>query len=101
MLGDKLKELRLSKKLTQKQIAEYLGINQTSYGDYEHGFYEPSITNLKKLARFYRISIDYLLDYSSSKLDVDFLKARIKELDIEQKEELLIKILEAIIEECK
>lgn len=101
MLSEKLIALRKKKRLSQETIAKNLGISRVQYGRYENGSSEISIEYIKKIAKFYDVSIDYLLEYSTSKLDVDFLKARIKELDIEQKEELLIKILEAIIDECK
>ena len=98
MLSDKLKALRLSKKLTQKQIADYLGINQTSYGDYEHGFYEPSITNLKKLARFYRVSIDYLLDYKVEEETMQGIKDKFKGYDRDQLLDVLDEIMKALID---
>lgn len=101
MKTDKLLFLRKQKWLKQKDLAELLNVTRQQYQRCESGLNELDYSGLIKVAKFYDVSIDYLLGYSSSKLDVDFLKSRIKELDIEQKEELLIKILEAIIEECK
>lgn len=58
---EKLKELRFKKKLTQAQVAQEIGIEQTSYGKYELGKAIPSVEVLQKLAEFFRVSTDYLL----------------------------------------
>lgn len=55
-----LKELRLKKDETQKQIADKLGITQFTYCNYEKGKTEPDINLLIKLADYYDVSLDYL-----------------------------------------
>lgn len=67
MIGNKLKELRTSKKLTQEEIAKLLNVAQGSYSNYEKNKREPDYETLKKIATFYKVSIDYLLDYNISK----------------------------------
>lgn len=62
MFQENLKLLRKDKKLTQKEIAEKLNINQRTYCTYEKGTREPDISMLIKLADFHKVSIDYLLD---------------------------------------
>ncbi|MED0670611.1 helix-turn-helix domain-containing protein [Aneurinibacillus aneurinilyticus] len=59
-LSDRLRELRKKHKLTQKDIANYLGITESGYGYYEQGRNEPSIETLRKLAQKYNVSITYL-----------------------------------------
>ncbi len=54
-------EQRKINKLTQRQVAEYLGISQPSYIRYENGQSEPTLTNLVKLADLFDVSVDYLL----------------------------------------
>lgn len=58
---DKLKELRKEKKLTQKEIAEQIGIKQNSYSDWETGKNEPNLENIVKLSRILDTSTDELL----------------------------------------
>lgn len=58
---DKLKELRKEKKLTQKEIAEQIGIKQNSYSDWENGKTEPSLEKLIVLADFFEVSLDWLV----------------------------------------
>ncbi|MBH8605916.1 helix-turn-helix domain-containing protein [Thermoactinomyces sp. CICC 10522] len=57
----RLKELRKKKKVTQSDLADYLGIDNTTVSKWEKGIYEPNIENLKKLADFFGVSIDSLL----------------------------------------
>ena len=59
-----LRELRELKKLYQKDVAAALKIDRTTYVKYETGASEPSYEILKRIARFYDVSIDYLLDFS-------------------------------------
>lgn len=61
MLNEKLKEIRKQHNLTQQQIAEYLGVTQSTYAYYETGRNEPDLETLKKIADFYKCSTDYLL----------------------------------------
>ena len=62
MFSDKLRYLREHQEYTQVDVAQKLGIGQTTYNRYERGLYEPSYETLKKIANFFQVSIDYLLD---------------------------------------
>ena len=57
-----LKQLRKSEKLTQEQLAKILNVAKTTYCGYELGTSEPTIETLIKLADFYNVSLDYLVD---------------------------------------
>ena len=61
ILGQRLKELRAEKKLTQKEVAEYLRISSVTYLRYEKEQREPSLELLAELAIFFGVSTDYLL----------------------------------------
>ena len=66
---EKLKELRISKGLTQHSMAEQLKINDRSYQNYEYGKREPDIKSLILLSAILSISLDDLLcrdDYLNS-----------------------------------
>ncbi|MEA4988112.1 MAG: RstR family transcriptional repressor [Anaerovorax sp.] len=63
--GKGLKELRKEKKLTQAQVAEHLDVSVSTYTKYETGVNEPDITMIKKIAKFFNVSIDYLLGEST------------------------------------
>lgn len=57
----RLRDLREDRDLTQKQIAEILGMSQTGYSKYETGENDIPTQVLIKLADFYETSIDYIL----------------------------------------
>ena len=60
-----LRELRERKSLYQKDVAAALKIDRTTYVKYETGASEPSFEILKRIARFYDVSIDFLLDFDT------------------------------------
>ena len=57
----KLHELRKARGITQKQLAEALGVTIRTITNYENGTREPNIATLITLARFFECSIDYLV----------------------------------------
>lgn len=65
--GDKLKQLRIEHGVTQKQIAEYLGIAPNSLQSLEYGKTRPTYENLVKLCNYFQVSADYLLGLSDTK----------------------------------
>ena len=58
---DRLKEARKAKGITQKAMAEYLDMQETSYQHYEYGKREPNHENTIKIADILDVSVDYLL----------------------------------------
>lgn len=65
----RLKDLRIDNDLYQKQIADYLKITRQQYGLYEIGKRDIPIDLLCKLADFYKVSTDYLLERTNKKND--------------------------------
>lgn len=61
MYFQRLRDLREDMDMTQKQISELLGIQQTVYSRYERGFQNIPIEHLIYLADFYGTSTDYIL----------------------------------------
>lgn len=57
----RLKELRTAKNFYQKDLAEMLGVDRTTYSKYESGSSEPNHETLLKLAEIFEVSTDYLL----------------------------------------
>ena len=58
----RIKDLREDRDLKQRQLAEYLNCSQQVYCNYELGQRDIPTDILIKLAAFYNVSIDYLLD---------------------------------------
>ena len=60
----RLKELRIEKGVTQLEVAKILNLYKMAVSHWEKGNSEPSIEQLKILASFFDVSIDYLVGYS-------------------------------------
>ena len=56
----RLRDMREDRDLSQKEVADYLGIRQSDYSKYELGKHMMGIDKYIKLAKFYNVSIDYL-----------------------------------------
>lgn len=63
-MKDKLKELRASIKLSQRDIASALNMSTSTYGNYEQGISEPDIATIKALADFFHTTTDNLLEHN-------------------------------------
>lgn len=79
--GDKLRRLRKEKNLTQKQLADRIGVKNSVISFYEMGDRIPSPEVIKKLAVALHVSADYLLGIENSEtMDVSGLDTRDKAL---------------------
>lgn len=58
----RLKEFRIKKGLTQREVAKKLNITPAGYSHYEIGRSQPDIEMLKKLADIFQTTVDSLLD---------------------------------------
>ena len=67
MKYENIRNLRIDRGYTQKQIAEHLGISQNTYSQYEVGILNYPVDAVVKLAMFYGVSTDYLLGLTSRK----------------------------------
>ncbi len=57
----RIKDLRINNNISQKEISEYLHINQSTYSKFELNKAVIPIELLNKLANYYNVSLDYLL----------------------------------------
>lgn len=58
----RIRDLREDRDLNQTKVAKYLGMSQTGYSKYETGENDIPTIVLIKLANFYDVSVDYLLE---------------------------------------
>lgn len=64
---NRLIQLRKQVKKTQGDIAEILNVERTTYGGYERGTIFPPYDKIEKLAKYFNVSVDYLMGNSSNK----------------------------------
>ena len=67
MLGERLKKIRKDKKITQDEIAGFLGVKRQTYSAYERGVSVPDSLTLKKLADYFEVSTDFFFQNSEDK----------------------------------
>ena len=67
VFGKNLKYYRIEKNLTQKQVADRIGLAISAVSSYESGTRYPSYDVLVKLARIFHVSTDYLLGITNTR----------------------------------
>lgn len=90
----RLKELRETAKISQMELAQKLGVKQSTISTWERGRRDPDTDTVKKLAEIFGVSIDYLLE-----LNNDNEKASPEEDAIRKKEVVLIENFKKLPEE--
>ena len=61
---DRLKELRYEKKISQEELGKIVATSKMGISHWESGHSEPSIKQLIILAKFFDVTVDYLIGYS-------------------------------------
>ena len=70
-LGERLKEAREKKGMTQMQVAKKLGITNGAISCYERKYRDPDTETLRKLADLYEVNVDWLTGGKEVKKDND------------------------------
>ena len=84
MLGDKVKQLRENRKLTQHELANTLNIAQSTIGMIEGNKRPAGRKTLVKLADFFDVTVDYLLSEAESSDEDAFKLTKKDEKDIKK-----------------
>ncbi|HEP4232145.1 TPA: helix-turn-helix transcriptional regulator, partial [Streptococcus pyogenes] len=66
ILGNSIKEIRKSKKMTQKELAKLTGFKQNTISNHENGNRQLDEVDIRKYAKALKIEPQQLFDYSSS-----------------------------------
>ena len=66
MLSEKLREVRLSRGMSQVELAKQLGVTKQSVSNWENDNIQPSVDMLVRLARLFGVSTDYLLGLTNN-----------------------------------
>lgn len=103
MFEDRLKNLRKSRGLSQLELANYLGLKTRTYVSYENNEREPDSQVLIRIAQFFDVSIDYLLNFnvesqistpSVTKKELQVLQAYRNQPDMQKSVDRLLGITE-------
>ena len=63
----RIKELRINKGESQIKVSTILGIEQSYYSKLELGKHEVSVKDLIRIAEYFNVSIDYILERTNKK----------------------------------
>ncbi len=103
-LGQKITKIRKEKKLSQVDIASYVGVSRDAISKYERDDIIPSVENANKIAQILNVSLDYLMsdDVNLEVVDIDMLN-RMKEIQRlnEDDKSTVVKIIDAFIRDTK
>ena len=81
--GDRLREARLTRRMSQTELANEMGMQQASISQFESGQRIPTQANIKKLASILKISIEDLAGEDDGKFEEKMLMRNIKGLSPE------------------
>lgn len=100
MFNEILKKLRKQKGVTQSDIAKLFDVGYTTISNWETGFSEPSIEQIKILADYFGVTVNYLLGVDNAD-PIEKLKQALKEAglyngDDDMSEEDLKKALQIV-----
>ncbi|SFA70977.1 Helix-turn-helix [Clostridium frigidicarnis] len=86
---------RKEKGITQKQLADYIGVSKASVSKWESGLSYPDVLLLPELATYFNISVDELLGYSPQLTRED-----IKKIYNKLSHEFAVKPFDEVMEQC-
>lgn len=90
MLNEKLREIRLAKKISQVELANLLGVTKQSVSNWENDNIQPSIEMLAKISTVLNVSSDFLLSLDNRRF-----------IDVTGLSEETIQHLQLIIDDIK
>jgi transcriptional regulator with XRE-family HTH domain len=85
VFGNRLKELRIEKGLTQEELGELVNLTKANISKYESGKLEPNIDTINYLASFFDVSADYL-----------FGRTTVRNFYIDKQDEI-VKVIHSVI----
>lgn len=89
VIGTNLEKLREANRLTQEQVANYLGIKRSAYANYESGMREPPLDILEKAASLFGCELNLLFEEDDNVVDKMVVAAfRVDDLSKEDMKEV-------------
>ncbi len=79
--GEKVRDYRKDKDISQKEMAALIPMNQSNYSKIELDKQEPNLFQLKRIAEILDISVDKLLDINRRTVSIEQIKKLQKDLD--------------------
>lgn len=74
---ENLRTLRAESGVTQKQLADAVGVSQQSINKYENHNIEPDVETLIRIADFFHISVDHLIGHAMPSTELSVAETRL------------------------
>ncbi|WP_082084119.1 helix-turn-helix domain-containing protein [Paenibacillus beijingensis] len=101
-MGDRLRELRLRKNMSQEDVSKQIGITRSAYSHYEINNRQPVYETLIKLAAFFGVSLDYIIGGEGIKNDthvtpetIEIIR-RLNNLDHDKRKQSIDKMMDVL-----
>lgn len=88
-MGERIRECRKQRKLSQAQMAEIIGISNNAFSNIETGNSNATLENVKKIAEYFQVSLDYLTDGEERTLEDEIFIRRYLELSKEDRGKMM------------
>ena len=86
----RIKQVREEKGVSQRQLAEIVGVSAVTVLNWENGIYDPSAKDLIKLSKALDASIDYLVGNDSQDTEKEAVRRALNRLSKEDLIELIV-----------
>lgn len=86
-IGNRIRELRLAKKISQEKFSEDLFVTSSAVSKWENNLSYPDLDKIVDIANYFKVSVDYLLNYQIKDNHIDEL---IKSIENSYKEKTFI-----------
>lgn len=77
--GSRLAELRQGCRLTQAELGKIIFVSSGTISNYEKGVHYPDVEKLVSLAKYFNVTVDYLLGRTASKLPPDVFEQMVSD----------------------
>ena len=77
--GEKLFQLRSERGIFQKEIAEFLSVSVGTISNYENGVHSPDLETLCKLAGYFHVTTDFMLELTDNATSMEKLNVQMSE----------------------
>lgn len=108
-MGERLRELRLQRNISQEEVARHIGITRSAYSHYEINNRQPVYETLIKLAAFFQVSLDYIIggnapnnqspEPNEPSADSNELLKLIRDMSHEQRKQSIGLLLDMVMQE--
>ena len=88
-MGERIRECRKQRNLSQAQMAEAIGISNNAFSNIETGNSNATLENVKKIAEYFQVSLDYLTDGEERTLEDEIFIRRYLELSKEDRGKMM------------